>query len=580
VVGVCLVMPAPAYETPRQAAEKLRQAFDSLKEKHTDPWNWHEYLSPDPVEQEDDEVDPEILSLRPKKRSNIDRMKAHILMSIQELNRCSAAADMCYFHLCTNPKDQKECATVLGTSGDIDEELLGEAGDASPAKIMAALQKKLDKAREQIADLEVEITALKEELSETRYLAEQRWCLWQTASFTLEESLTRLHNTTVKLNQTLFEQGELKDAYEDLYYRWVRASRILLYKGREWMRDKIFKAHPKENLFYAFNGFCFTLQAEKQERKRREEEAKRDAVEFALRNEVRFMVGENSRVYEQAENLTMECGRLKLDRRELSCRLLRKHRVPEELEFLLWVWELWCPLRPQLALEKELEQEQAMRAAVIQQLSHTSSQLPTAAKIIDKYKRMYAMARVEKDIARREIMSESGKTAASLIEHLQGHRVQELYVLGRLHRLDVEAKEERIAILERELAEDMHIQSLKGMVVDLESRLRKAIDRRRQKPFVVPPGTGQKCLACGREDLFKNWKVMPRVPDAGLQTSLSDGELPIAGVSAHLAPLTDLPGKSKLAGLSDFAADESSPSKMQVVPLPSEKKPTYLAVWR
>merc|ERR1712046_73773 len=155
----------------------------------------------------------------------------------------------------------------------------------------------------------------------------------------------------------------------------------------------------------------------------------------------------------------------------------------------------------------------------IQQLSHTSAQLPPAAKTIDKLKRMYAMACVEKDLSRRQITAETGRAVAGLIEKLQKHRVQELAVLARLHRLDVEAKEERIAQLEREIAEDQHVHSLKGMVIDLEGRLRRALDRRRQKGFVVPPGTGQKCVACGREDLFRSWKVMPRVPD--LASSLS-----------------------------------------------------------
>merc|ERR1719324_67112 len=119
------------------------------------------------------------------------------------------------------------------------------------------------------------------------------------------------------------------------------------------------------------------------------------------------------------------------------------------------------------------------------------------------------MACVEKDLARREMTAVSGRAVQSLVEKLQKHRVQELAVLARLHRLDVEAKEERIAMLEREIAEDQHIHALKGMVVDLEGRLRRALDRRKQRSFVVPPGTGQKCVACGREDLFKSWKVMP-----------------------------------------------------------------------
>merc|ERR1712187_614722 len=100
------------------------------------------------------------------------------------------------------------------------------------------------------------------------------------------------------------------EAYNDLHLRWVRASRMMLHKGRELLRDKVLKSHPKENLFYAFNGFIYILMKEKEERKRREEEARRDAVEFALRNEVRFLLGENGRVYDGIKLLTCEVGKL------------------------------------------------------------------------------------------------------------------------------------------------------------------------------------------------------------------------------------------------------------------------------
>merc|ERR1712048_156462 len=201
--------------------------------------------------------DPEKKALKPKKRSNVDRLKAHLLTSIAELNRCAAAADMAYFHMCTSPEDQRECTMVLGSSGDIDEELLAESGDASPAKIMAALQKKLDKAKARILELEEDVRNLEANLQDERRLCEERWEAWQTTAVTLEEALTRLHWTTIRLNDTLHQKGELQEAYNDLHLRWVRASRMMLHKGRELLRDKILKAHPKENLFYAFNGFMF-----------------------------------------------------------------------------------------------------------------------------------------------------------------------------------------------------------------------------------------------------------------------------------------------------------------------------------
>jgi len=575
-------MAPPAHETPRDAFVKLRQGFDALKEKHTDPWCWHEYLGEEKKDEDDGDPDPEKRALKPKKRSNVDRLKAHLLTSIAELNRCAAAADMAYFHMCTSPEEQRECTMVLGSSGDVDEELLAESGDASPAKIMAALQKKLDKAKERIKELEEDIKVLESDLQETRRLAEERWENWQTTAVTLEEALTRLHWTTIGLNDTLHQKGELQEAYNDLHIRWVRASRMMLHKGRELMRDKIFRSHPKENMFYAYHGFMYILQKEKEERKRREEEARRDAVEFALRNEVRFFMGvpgdsekrgQFQLTVDSISRLTNEVGRLKMDRYELSCRIMHKYRPYEDMEYCLWVFEWWLRLRPEIVLEKELETEKNLSAAVIQQLSHTSAQLPPAAKTIDKLKRMYAIACVDKDLARREITAETGRTIAFLIERLQQHRVQELAVLARLHRLDVEAKEERIAMLEREIAEDQHIHALKGMVVDLEGRLRRALDRRKQRGFVVPPGTGQKCVACGREDLFRNWKVMPRVADvtSSLSTSASDGDLPIASMSGPLAPLTDV---SSVKMGSEAAMSPPWP------PPSNDPKPKYLAVWR
>eukprot|EP00929_Paragymnodinium_shiwhaense_P108010 TRINITY_DN74345_c0_g1_i1.p1 TRINITY_DN74345_c0_g1~~TRINITY_DN74345_c0_g1_i1.p1 ORF type:complete len:580 (-),score=172.26 TRINITY_DN74345_c0_g1_i1:125-1864(-) len=575
--------PRGPRETPKQCFERLRDALDSVKEKHIDPWNWHEYLQDEPKEEDKlphEMEDPEQESLKPKKRSNLERFKAHLLVTISELNRAAAAADFAYFHMCVSPDHMKDCLVVMGTSGDIDEEMLEETG-GSPAKIMAALQKKLDAAHDRIDELEQDVKDLEEKLTDERILSDQRWRSWQTTSMTLEEAQGRLHHTTVKLNWLTDQHGQLTYAYEDLHERHMRARRLMLYKARELVRDKIFRSHPKENLFYAFNGFIFTLQREKEERKRREEEARRDAVEFALRNEVRFMTSENQRCVDGAGVLTREVGRLKIDRRELGCRILYKMRPYEVLEYCLWIWELWVPLRPQIRLEKELETEQASHSAVIQQLVHTSSQLPPAARQIDRLKRENAQARVEKDIARRDIMAENSKMMSDLVEKLQKHRVEELSVLARLHWLDVEAKIERIAVLEREIAEDHHIFALRGMVVDLESRLRKAIDRRKQKGFVVP-GKGQKCTACGREGMYRSWKVMPRVPD--IQSSASDGDLPTMQ-SRKLAPLSE-----EQDGISAMEKDVSPGGLLQLDPMepkvrpgptqPAAKKPTYLAVWR
>eukprot|EP00438_Fugacium_kawagutii_P010685 Skav208771 [mRNA] locus=scaffold2301:137932:139074:+ [translate_table: standard] len=47
----------------------------------------------------------------------------------------------------------QDCVVIMGTAGDIDEDLLLESGDGSPEKVMAALQTKLDVANERITQL-------------------------------------------------------------------------------------------------------------------------------------------------------------------------------------------------------------------------------------------------------------------------------------------------------------------------------------------------------------------------------------------------------------------------------------------
>merc|ERR1712107_321388 len=122
----------------------------------------------------------------------------------------------------------KECLIVTGTSGDIDEEMLEETG-GSPAKIMAALQKKLDAAHDRIDELEGHVKDLEEKLTDERILCDQRWMLWQTTAVTLEEAQGRLHNTTVQLNWLTDRHGQLTSAYEDLHERHIRAKRLILY---------------------------------------------------------------------------------------------------------------------------------------------------------------------------------------------------------------------------------------------------------------------------------------------------------------------------------------------------------------
>merc|ERR1719261_576270 len=106
------------------------------------------------------------------------------------------------------------------------------------------------------------------------------------------------------------------------------------YQGREVMRVT-FKANKKENLFYAFVGFVYVLTEQKAERERKEQEARRDAVEFSLKNEVRFLIGEIDRRQEAVQSLAEQTGRLKADRRSLAGRILWKNRKYESLEYCL-----------------------------------------------------------------------------------------------------------------------------------------------------------------------------------------------------------------------------------------------------
>merc|ERR1719285_1633883 len=165
------------------------------------------------------------------------------------------------------------------------------------------------------------------------------------------------------------------------------------------LRDNVFKCGKKENLFYSFQGFIHTLKTEKEERIRREHEAQRDRVEFALRNEVKFLMAETWRHRYTVERLVSEANRLKNDRRNFALRLMHKNRRPYEvLEYCLWVWELWQPLRPQLVLEKALEAESTRHDACIQQLVQTIQQLPPLALRIDELREELLAEKVAHDV--------------------------------------------------------------------------------------------------------------------------------------------------------------------------------------
>lgn len=561
-------------ETAVEAFERLRQALNVIKDNHYDPWCWHEYLGDDPrdvVEDDEDEDDVEMVTLKPKARRNIDRLKTHLLAVVQELNRAGHAADLAYYHMSVKPELLKECVVILGSAGDVDSELLLASGDGSPAKIMAALQAKLDEAHEKIAQLNNEVDDLKKRFIETHYEGEVRLRNWQCSAMKLEETIARLNQQTINLNDTLEREAELQADYDDLYARHVRASRLMLYKGRQMMRDKIFMQNKKENLFYAFQGFQFILKSEKEERIRREQEEMRDSVEFALRNEVRYLLGENQRNADAIKMFTSMTQRFKNDRRALAKRLLHNQRPFERLEYLLWVWELWQALRARLSIEKECERERAIRAATAQQLVLTSNQMIPLTEYADQMKMGFVAEQISHDLSKRELTAAGARQFVALSERLRLHREEELYILGRLHVLDCEAKDERIAVLEREIAEDKHIHALKGMVVDLESNLRRALDRRKQRSYVVPPGEGPKCVQCGRETTFRGWKV----PGDGLSRSVSDFDLGRPGGGSQvLAPIVG----SKGPGFSATARESREVAWPEDSSIP-EKKAKFSPVW-
>lgn len=578
-------------DTPKQAFERLRQCFDCLKEKHSDPWCWHQYLTEEePIEEEEDDEedpDPEMTLKRPKKRKHVDRLKSHLLALVAELNRAAHSADMAYYHTSVSPANMKECVIVLGTSGDVDEDMLADG--ASPEKIMAMLQIKLTKAHDQIVALEEELADMKDRFLTCRLESDDRWMRWQRTSMHLEEAQTTLDKTRKELAESAYREGELQADYDDLYSRMVRASRLMIFKARQLLRDQVLKQNKKENLFYAFQGFIFIVTKEKEERILREREAKRDAIEFALRTEVKFLLNESELSRQGVQRLTVKVGVLKNDRRAFALRLMYKNRRPFQLiEYLLWIWELWQPCRPELRLEKSLEQVQAIRDAMTQQLFQTSSQLVPLSRRIDELRMDLVKEQMSHDISRRTLMAAGARQISALVERLRAHRAQELAVLHRLHRLDVEGKEERIAILEREIAEDKHIMAMRGMIVELEMGLRRALDRRKQRAFVVPPEAGPKCSQCARENLFRNWKCMSNMStraglpksSEGLSHSVSDMELstspslfvsPLASVSPSspglLAPITGRGYGGKSVAWAPTLA-------------PAEKQATYAAGWR
>merc|ERR1719327_716971 len=375
---------------------------------------------------------------------------------------------------------------------------------------MAMMQDKITAAKETIGKLEDEVNELKERLTNKKAECDNYWRRWQSAQMNGEEAMLRLNNVSIQYNEEMEIKSENQRAYQVLENKHTRCDRLMKYQGREIMRTT-FKANKKENLFYAFVGFVYVLTEQKAERERREAEARRDAVEFSLKNEVKFLISEIDRRQEAVQSLSEQTGRLKHDRRSLAGRIIQKMRKYEPLEYCLWVWELWQSVRATKAMvfEKELQREKAAHQAAAQQLVQTAKQVPLMAKRMDILKRQMVEEKTEADLVKRNVTVEYANIIASMWERMFEQRLNEMYTLKRLHVLDCETKDERIAVLERDIAEDKHIQALKGMVVDLETRLKKALDRRKQRGLVVPPSKGMKCVMCSREVLHRNWKDFP-----------------------------------------------------------------------
>eukprot|EP00403_Amphidinium_massartii_P036618 CAMPEP_0178454324 /NCGR_PEP_ID=MMETSP0689_2-20121128/45297_1 /TAXON_ID=160604 /ORGANISM="Amphidinium massartii, Strain CS-259" /LENGTH=541 /DNA_ID=CAMNT_0020080249 /DNA_START=53 /DNA_END=1675 /DNA_ORIENTATION=+ len=523
-------MPPPPkrgpYETPQEGFERLRQCFDVLKEKHTDPWVWHEYLGMEPEEMEDLGIDdPEILALMPAARNNASRAKSHLLSCCRELQRASQAADMAYYYISTSEDDLRDCMKILGSGGDIDEDLLESTGDASPEKIMAALQAKMNKLKLKVGDLESEVTGLKKNMLKARYAADERWRYWQAARMEAEEAMTRLDQKSRQLEVTVERENKLQLNHRRLQIQAVRSSRLMLKHGQVLLR-KLFAANRKENLFYAFYGFIATVKEELEERRRAEEAERRDAIEFALRNEVRYLLNESAQRGAAVERLIREAIRLKRDRRGLACRMLRKYRPHVRAEYFLWIWELW----------QDLRREQSAGAAMSQMMQLSAQQLPVIVKQNDKLRRDLAVEKCAHDMSSRSTLLDASLRIADFTELLIANRTEDRENQQALTELDKNEATERIAIMEKEIAEDKHVQSLKGMVIDLESRLRRALDRRKAKGLVVPPVSGPKCTMCQREILLRGWKTgMPKVFDLGISPPSTPGPAIVSDIGSPKA---------------------------------------------
>jgi hypothetical protein len=496
------------FKDPKEAFRQLRQAFDNVKSSYTDPWTWHEYLEED-VDSDTDEtealgIDPEVKALLPQARSHQERLKSHLLACGAELGRAAQAADKCYFHIALSPDKLRECILILGSSGEIDAEDLLNSGGTGPEALLGILQNKLEAAKHEMEELTTERDDLQEQLEFYMERSELYWTEWQNAAFTREESVLRLDAMTVDRDFHVERGLRLEKTCADLQQELFEAIEAKRQRTLKMLRD-IFGMQQEHLMKEMFDFFKTQMEKERMERLAREREAQSHLVEGALRTELARVMQELPQRNQEVGVVVHEIGRLKLERKELAHRILQKYRPYERKEYLWNVFNAWLPFRNELRLEKLLEREETVRKTYEQLHHQTTGQAVLAAERVNELELDLVAERAERDTDRRNIVACGAARTAVLLERVQAHRDEELEMLDRLRNIDVEERDEKIAVLERDIAEDTHVKALKRMIVELEARLHAYQVKKAMHPQVVDPGTGPKCVGCSRETLFKSW---------------------------------------------------------------------------
>lgn len=499
----------PEQEDPTEAFRRLRQCFDNVKSSYTDPWTWHEYLeddieSGDEAETDDIGIDPEVKALLPVARSHQERLKTHLLACGAEIQRASQAADRCYFHIALSPDRLRECILILGSSGEIDAEDLLGSGETGPEALLGILQNKLEAAKHQLEELTTERDNLIEERDFYQERSELYWTEWQQAAVTREEAIVRLDTMTEERDFHVDRGIRLEKTVEDLQQQLFEAIEAKRQRTLKMLRD-IFGMQQENLIAEMFQFFKNQMEKERMQRLQREREAQSHKTEAALREELSRIMEELPQRTAEVGSVVQEIGRLKFDRKQLATRLLYKYRPLDRKDYLYSVFEMWKPLRRELRLEKLLEREETVRQTYEQLAHQATTQLELSAGRVNELEGDIVAERAERDTDRRHIAACGAARTAVLLERVQAHRDEELEMLERLRNIDIEERDEKIAVLERDIAEDTHVKALKKMIVSLEERVHLFEVRKSMNKPLVDPGTGQKCFACSRETLFKSW---------------------------------------------------------------------------